>query len=102
MWEDEAHEALGWSRRGSPGEKEKGERVHKFTQHLAQKKQPGPIESSGVGGKAVVVSLNEAARIDHMAGKRGRKLLRSFGVLLLAYNKVPLLEESLEESRFKL
>ena len=73
-----------------PGEKEKENRNHGFTQHLAQKKQPGPIESSGVGGKAVVVSLNEAARIDHMVGKRGRELSRSFGVLLLAYNKVPL------------
>ena len=71
------------------GEKEKGERDYKFTQHLAQKKQPGPIESSGVGGKAVVVSLNEDACIEHMAGKRGRGLLRSFGVQLLAYNRVP-------------
>ena len=73
-----------------PGEKEKENRNHGFTQHLAQKKQPGPIESSGVGGKAVVVSLNEDARIEHMVGKRGRELSRSFGVLLLAYNKVPL------------
>ena len=76
-----------------PGEQEKPEnkkRKHELVQQAVGQKQRGPIESSDVGGKAVVVSFNEDAPIGHMAGKRGCELLRSFGVQLLAYNKVPL------------
>ena len=62
-----------------------------FMRHLAGgKAQQGFIESSRVGGKAVVVSFHEDAGIAHMKGRQGNELLRSFGVLLLAYNKVPL------------
>ena len=62
-----------------------------FMRHLAGgqaggKAQQGLVESSRVGGKAVVVS-NSA--IVHMKGRQGEGLLRSFGVLLLADNRVP-------------
>ena len=70
-----------------PGEQEKPEnkkRKHELVQQAGGQKQRGPIESSGVGGKAVVVSFNEDAPSGHMAGKRGCELLRSFGVQLLS------------------
>ena len=62
-----------------------------FMRHLAGgqaggKAQQGLLESSRVGGKAVVVSHSA---IVHMKGRQGEGLLRSFGALLLADNRVP-------------